>query len=93
MPPRELSLWAAVLSREPPAEERLEILLATFAAMVYNQRAGRGKGKKKTADFLFFKDAFKYRPKSSGNPDVDSDIKTLMEAFAPMLHIRPRETG
>jgi len=84
LPQWEFDVWATYFSREPPVEERIELLLASLHAMMSSK--GRG-AKKKVSDFLFAKDAWTYKP-DSGNPDVDSDIASLMAAFASRLVIR-----
>lgn len=87
LPAWELVFWSRYLSKEPPPEDRLEILLANLSAMFANK--GQRSARKKLQDFLFFKDAFQYVP-NSGNPDVDSDIKQFMAAFGSRLVIQRR---
>jgi hypothetical protein len=81
----EVQIWAAYLAKEPAPEEKIEVQLANLAATYVNSKS---KGsKRKTMDFMFFRNAWKFVHKSSGDEAVDHDIKTLMGAFASRLVI------
>lgn len=82
-----MELWAAYLSKEPAPEERVSAQVAQLSAQYSNAHRGRGKKASSVSDHILFSDAWRYVPKSSGNKDVDEDIKTLLHAFAPRLVI------
>jgi len=87
LPSWELVFWARYFAKEPPPEERIEILLAQQMAILNNVNSKRRRSAK---DYLPHLGVWEFYEPKHADPDVVHDIKLMMAAFASRLVVKQR---
>lgn len=75
-PDSHVRLLLEFLSREPLAEDRVEMAMAHIAALIFNRSRGRNEPAKSPMEFLPFDDPWGTR-KASTNP-VDAEVAVAL---------------
>lgn len=76
-PAAHVELLQAFMAKEPPAEERCEVMLAQLSALAFNRTRGKGESAMSAADFLM-DDPWVVKP--SLTPDEDRMRAVLRRA-------------